>query len=98
MDPIELRRINMIKENETSKIFEVMGEGTEGVKMMIESCKLDACLDWVLKAMDYESKYPRTLVSKDKVRGVGLALAMQGSGIPYIDMGAAILKLNDDGF
>lgn len=98
MDPIEIRRKNMIKENETSKIFEVMGEGTEGVKMMIESCKLEACLDWVLNAMDYKNKYPKRMVSKDKVRGVGLALAMQGSGIPYIDMGAAILKLNDDGF
>jgi len=27
-----------------------------------------------------------------------MALAMQGSGIPYIDMGAATIKLNDGGF
>ena len=33
----------------------------------------------------------------DRVRGVGLAIAMQGSGIPKIDMGSATLKLNEDG-
>jgi CO/xanthine dehydrogenase Mo-binding subunit len=27
-----------------------------------------------------------------------MAIAMQGSGIPYIDMGSATIKLNDDGF
>ncbi|MDB4895336.1 MAG: xdh, partial [Firmicutes bacterium] len=32
-----------------------------------------------------------------KVRGVGGAIAMQGSGIPGIDMGGAMIKLNDDG-
>ena len=26
-----------------------------------------------------------------------MAIAMQGSGIPYMDMGAASIKLNDDG-
>lgn len=32
-----------------------------------------------------------------KVRGVGGAIAMQGSAIPGIDMGGAMIKLNDDG-
>jgi putative selenate reductase molybdopterin-binding subunit len=30
-------------------------------------------------------------------RGIGFALCMQGSGIPFVDMGSASLKLNDDG-
>ncbi|MCK8060396.1 MULTISPECIES: xanthine dehydrogenase family protein molybdopterin-binding subunit [unclassified Fusibacter] len=98
LDPIELRRKNMIHEGETSKIFEVMGEGTEGTAMTVESCKLEECLDSVLTTLDWQKKYPRTQVDEHTVRGVGLALAMQGSGIPYIDMASAILKLNDDGF
>jgi CO/xanthine dehydrogenase Mo-binding subunit len=98
IDPVLLRRKNMIHEGETSKIFEVMGEGTEGTAMTVESCKLEACLDSVLKTIGWESKYPRTVIDENKVRGVGLALAMQGSGIPYIDMASAIIKLNDDGF
>ncbi|MFO7897092.1 MAG: molybdopterin cofactor-binding domain-containing protein [Candidatus Cloacimonadales bacterium] len=32
------------------------------------------------------------------MRAVGHAIAMQGSGIPLLDMGAAVIKLNDDGF
>ncbi len=98
MDPIALRKLNMIKEGETSKIFEVMGEGTAGTPMVIESCKLDACVDRVLQGIGWAQKYPRTIVDNHTVRGVGMAIAMQGSGIPYIDMASAVVKLNDSGF
>lgn len=98
IDPVEIRRKNMMREKETSKIFEIMGEGQEGTAMTIESCKLEACMDLCLEKLKWKEKYPRTKISDRKVRGVGLAIAMQGSGIPYIDMGSAILKLNDDGF
>jgi putative selenate reductase molybdopterin-binding subunit len=30
-------------------------------------------------------------------RGIGVALVMQGTAIPYLDMGGASLKINDDG-
>lgn len=33
-----------------------------------------------------------------KVRGVGVAMAMQGSGISAVDTGAVAMKVNDDGF
>lgn len=98
MDPIEFRRMNMIKENETSKIFEVMGEGTEGTAQMIKSCKLEECIAIVKEKIKWDEKYPFTKIDKKTIRSVGMAIAMQGSGIPYIDMGSAVLKLNDDGF
>ncbi len=98
MSPIDLRKQNMMKEGETSKIFEIMGEGQEGTAMTVESCKLEECLDKCIKKLNWDSIYPSKRVSENKIRGVGIALAMQGSGIPYIDMGSSILKLNDDGF
>ena len=98
MDPIVLREKNMIKQGETSPIFKIMGEGGEGIEMSIESCKLDYCIKRGMELMKWKYKYPKINIDKNTVRGVGMAIAMQGSGIPYMDMGSAILKLNDEGF
>lgn len=98
MDPLELRRKNMMEEGETSPIFEIMGEGTEGTAMNMDTCKLRYCLDRGAELIGWKDKYPFVRVSPHKVRSVGMAIAMQGSGIPYIDMAAATIKLNDDGF
>ncbi|MFP4077714.1 MAG: xanthine dehydrogenase family protein molybdopterin-binding subunit [Candidatus Izemoplasmataceae bacterium] len=98
MDPLELRKKNMMKEGETSPIFEIMGEGTEGTAMDMETCKLDYCVKRGSELTQWNERYPRYDATKTKVKGLGMAIAMQGSGIPYIDMGAATIKLNDDGF
>ena len=98
VDPIAFRQKNMIKEGETSPIFAIMGEGTEGTAMVMESCKLEYCLEQGTKLIDWKHQYPRKQIDKHTVHAVGMALAMQGSGIPYIDMGSATIKLNDDGF
>ena len=98
MSPIELRRKNMIVEGETSPIFKIMGEGGEGVEMLIDSCKLDTCVSRGMELIGWEDKFPKKTVAPNKVRGIGMSIAMQGSGIPYIDMASAIIKLNDDGF
>jgi putative selenate reductase molybdopterin-binding subunit len=98
MDPILFRQKNMILENETSPIFEIMGEGTEGTAMNMETCKLDYCVKRGMELIKWDQKYPKVEVSDTKIRSVGMAIAMQGSGIPYIDMGAATIKFNDDGF
>jgi len=98
MDPIIFREKNMMKENETSPIFEIMGEGTAGTAMNMDSCKLEFCVKRGMELIGWKETYPRKQVSEHKVKAVGMAIAMQGSGIPYIDMGAATIKLNDDGF
>jgi putative selenate reductase molybdopterin-binding subunit len=97
MDPIAFRQKNMIAENETSPIFAIMGEGTAGTAMNMDSCKLDYCVSRGRELIQWDKKYPR-VVEGNKVRGVGMAIAMQGSGIPKIDMASAIIKFNDDGF
>lgn len=98
MDPIRLRQMNMMKEHETSPIFKIMGEGTEGTAMNMDTCKLEECIDRGLDLIGWNQTYPHVKIGQDKVKAVGMAIAMQGSGIPYIDMGAATIKLNDDGF
>ncbi|MBC7958826.1 MAG: xanthine dehydrogenase family protein molybdopterin-binding subunit, partial [Vallitaleaceae bacterium] len=60
--------------------------------------KLDYCVTRGMELIGWKDKYPKQKISEDKVRGVGMAIAMQGSGIPKIDMASAIIKLNDDGF
>ena len=97
-DPLAFRQKNMMKEGETSPIFAIMGEGTAGTAMKMDSCKLEYCVDRGAELIGWKDKYPRVKVSEAKVRGVGMALAMQGSGIPLIDMASATLKLNDGGF
>ncbi len=97
MDPLKLKEMNSIREGETSPIFEIMGEGREGVPQIMRSCKLQECMDLGKKAIDWDSKRGKKTRNGTKVRGVGCALAMQGSGIPKIDMGAATIKMNEDG-
>jgi len=97
MDPVKFRQKNMIALGETSPIFEIMGEGTAGTAMNIESCKLDYCVERGMELVKWNEKFPR-IKNGHKVKGVGMAIAMQGSGIPYIDMASAIIKFNDDGF
>jgi CO/xanthine dehydrogenase Mo-binding subunit len=98
VDPVEFRMKNMIKEGETSPIFEIMGEGTEGSAMVMESCKLEHCVTRGAQLIGWNNKYPRSVTEDGKIRGIGMAIAMQGSGIANIDMGSAMIKLNDDGF
>jgi len=97
LDPVKLRQLNMIREGETSPIFKIMGEGREGAEMTIKSCKLEQCVELGKRIFGWSEKFSKRPESGTKVRGVGMAIAMQGSGIAKIDMGSAILKLNDDG-
>ncbi|PIP49486.1 MAG: aldehyde oxidase, partial [Caldiserica bacterium CG23_combo_of_CG06-09_8_20_14_all_35_60] len=49
------------------------------------------------KEIGWYEKIRKPAKEATKVRGIGMALLMQGSGIPLIDMGAATIKLNEDG-
>ncbi len=98
IDPTVFRAKNMMKEGETSPIFAIMGEGTAGTAMNMDTCKLEYCLTRGKELIGWDKKFPHQKINDHKVRSVGMAIAMQGSGIPLIDMGAATIKLNDDGF
>lgn len=87
-----------IKEGETSQVFEALGEGKEGVSQYIKSCKLSKCIDLGAREIQwYEKRNKKIKVGKTKVKGVGVSISMQGSGIPKVDMGSASMKMNEDG-
>jgi putative selenate reductase molybdopterin-binding subunit len=97
-DMVEYCKRWHIRSGETSGVFEALGEGKEGVSQVVRSCGLSECLDQGARAIGWaEKRDKRMRVGQDKVKGVGLAVAMQGSGIPLIDMGAASMKMNEDG-
>lgn len=89
MDPIALREKNIIREGE--RLANYHGEITD-------SCALDRCIARVKEMIRWEEKYPFVKIDDHRVRSVGMALAMQGSGISNCDVGSVRLKLNDDGF
>lgn len=87
-----------IRKGETSEVFRILGEGTEGVAQYIRSCGLDECIDiGAGKIRWHEIRNRHISTSKDRVRGVGMAISMQGSAIPLIDMASASMKMNEDG-
>ena len=48
--------------------------------------------------MNWEEKFLSRDMGNGKVRGVGVAMAMQGSGISAVDTASVGIKVNDDGF
>jgi probable selenate reductase molybdenum-binding subunit len=97
IDAVEFRRRNHIRTGETSPIFQALGEGREGVEQTITSCELEECLRIGAEHIDWAVKRGKRRREGDRVYGVGMSIHMQGSGIPLIDMGAASIKMNDDG-
>ncbi len=97
-DLIEFIKKWHMQKDETSPVFQALGEGKEGVAQVIKSCGLDDCLDKGAAAIHWYDKRGKRLKNGPyKVRGVGLSVSMQGSGIPKIDMGSASMKMNEDG-
>lgn len=89
MDPIEFRLKNMVRQGDVMPAY--YGETAT-------SCALDRCLLRAKELMDWDAKYPCRDMGNGKVRSVGVAMTMQGSGISGVDVGSATLKLNDAGF
>lgn len=96
MDALEFRKKNHIRLGESSPVFAALGEGKEGYDQSMSSCKLDECISIGAKEINWAHERKHHGPGPVKT-GVGCAILMQGSGIPGIDMGAATVKLNEDG-
>lgn len=89
MDPVALREMNLTREGDVMHAY--YGETAN-------SCTLDRCLERTAEMIDWKEKYPCRVMPDGKIRGVGIAMAMQGSGISSVDTGSVSIKINDDGF
>ncbi len=94
MDPAELRLKNIIKENECNPILE---GSTDIEAASLQSCTLDSCIKKGQELIGWSDKYPSKKISDSKVRGVGMAITMQGSGIAVIDSATAEVMLRENG-
>ena len=89
MDPVKFRELNMPMEGEALPGYpDVPING---------SCTMDKCLARAKEMIGWDEKYPFRDMGNGKIRGVGIAMAMQGSSIAGIDVGGADIKLNEDG-
>ncbi len=95
IDPADLREKNIIREGDAHP---VLGQTPEGKPVVLMSSSLDRYIKRGKELIGWEEKYPRKVISDTKVRAVGMAITMQGSGIAGIDTASAVIKLNDDGF
>lgn len=89
MDPVKIRELNMPLEGGPLPAYGDVPYAT--------SCTMDRCMARAKEMMNWDEKYPYKDMGNGKVRGVGVAMAMQGSSIAGIDVGGADIKLNEDG-
>ena len=89
MDPAQLRLMNLPHVGETMAAY---------YNEPLTSCKLPQCIERGMEMIGWKEKYPCVKVDDHRVRGVGMAVTMQGSGISAIDTASVTIKLNDDGY
>jgi putative selenate reductase molybdopterin-binding subunit len=106
-DPLEFRLRNALRAGELHPFSTAWSEGREPRPETIQTCGLEECVRQGRAAIGWDQKYGnpvwRQLLDDKGMphpylrRGIGVALVMQGTAIPYLDMGGASIKMNDDG-
>ena len=102
MDPIAFRMKNTVRSGEFQPFSTAWNEGREPVPEVLQTVGLADCVEQGRKAIGWDEKYNNLAWQKVEGkphlrRGIGVATVMQGTAIPFLDMGAASLKINDDG-
>ncbi|MCB2202484.1 molybdopterin-dependent oxidoreductase [bacterium] len=102
LDPIEFRLKNAIRAGEIHPFSKAWSEGREPKPETVYTVGLEECVAQGRSAIGWDQKFGNkqwhTVPGKKHLRkGVGVAMVMQGTAIPYLDMGGASIKMNDDG-
>ena len=101
LDPIEFRLKNAIHPGEYHPFSTAWNEGREPRPEIIHTVGLEQCVAQGRAAIAWDDKYGnevwRVGNSPNNRKGIGVAMVMQGTAIPYLDMGGASIKMNDDG-
>lgn len=101
-DSLEFRLKNALKTGDEHPASKAWSEGREAAPEYIQSCGLPECVEQGAAAIGWTDKYQNadwhTVPGQPHLRrGIGVAMVMQGTAIPRLDMGAASIKINDDG-
>ncbi len=102
LDPIAFRLKNAIRPGELHPFSTAWSEGREPRPEIVNTVGLEQCVAQGRAAIGWDQKYGsptwHEVPGKPHLRkGIGVAMVMQGTAIPYLDMGGASLKMNDDG-
>jgi len=102
LDPLEFRLKNALRAGELQPFSTSWSEGREPSPETIETCGLEECVQQGRAAIGWDQKFsnPNWHLVPEKPhlrKGIGAALVMQGTAIPYLDMGGASIKMNEDG-
>jgi len=102
LDPIEFRLRNTIRPGEYHPFSTAWNEGREPRPEIIHTVGLEQCVAQGRAAIGWDDKYGNESWQRignppHRRRGIGIAMVMQGTAIPYLDMGGASIKMNDDG-
>lgn len=102
MDSLEFRLKNALRVGELHPFSTAWSEGREPRPETIHTCGLEECVRQGAAAIGWSRKYRRpewhVVAGRGHLRrGIGVAVVMQGTAIPYLDMGGASIKINEDG-
>ncbi len=102
LDPIAFRLKNAVRPGELHPFSTAWSEGREPRPEIINTVGLEQCVAQGKAAIGWEQKYGNPEWHKvpgqpHLRKGIGVAMVMQGTAIPYLDMGGASIKMNDDG-
>jgi len=102
LDPLEFRLKNTLRPGEVHPFSRAWSEGREPTPETIYTVGLEECVQQGRAMIGWDEKYGNdqwhVVPGKKHLRkGIGVALAMQGTAIPNLDMGGASIKMNDDG-
>mgnify|MGYP000029445085 CR=1 FL=1 len=102
IDPIEFRLKNCLRAGELHPFSTAWSEGREPRPEIVHTVGIPECIrqgkeifGW--DSMQSSSEWRQVKGKPYLKRGIGLAIVMQGTAIPYLDMGAASIKMNEDG-
>ena len=107
LDPIDFRLKNAIHPGEYHPFSTAWNEGREPRPEIIHTVGLEQCVAQGRAAIGWDDKFGNeewhanqsSIVNRQLSirKGIGVAMVMQGTAIPYLDMGGASIKMNDDG-
>lgn len=103
-DPIDFRLKNAIHPGEYHPFSTAWNEGRQPRPEIIHTVGLEQCVAQGRAAIGWDDKYGNEEWRVGQIgnlshkrKGIGIAMVMQGTAIPYLDMGGASIKMNDDG-